>query len=162
MQEKLLHKDAIMKIRNAHRKRAEYIYFIFKEIETEFGKTRAEKITRRALREAGKYYGKKMNETKNPSQFVGRIERDSHEDIFQRTVLKKERDSSIFQVKHCPLVDAWKDLGLSKEDVSLLCEIAMETDFGIIEKLGFNMKLVKSIGCGDECCEMRITKFESG
>lgn len=158
MTEKLTHEKAITAIREAHKKRAMYVYFIFKELEKELGRSKAEEITRRALKEAGKYYGSKMDSIKTPLNFIEKLEKDSHEDIFKRLVTMRDEHESTFVVGYCPLVNAWENYGLSKQDIALLCDIAMEADFGIMEALHFNMKLNKSLGRGDDRCIMNIKK----
>lgn len=59
---------------------------------------------------------------------------------------------------YCPLVAAWKKLGATDEECSVLCDIAMDGDRGICEKMGFDFHLGKTIANGDDICEVRIKK----
>lgn len=62
---------------------------------------------------------------------------------------------------YCPLVNAWLRLGLTKEDISELCDIAMDGDRGIISTYPkFTFELGKTIADGDDFCEIRINKLE--
>ena len=59
---------------------------------------------------------------------------------------------------YCPLVAAWKKLGATDEECAVLCDIAMDGDRGICEKMNFDFYLGKTIAKGDDICEVRITK----
>ena len=57
------------------------------------------------------------------------------------------------------LVEAWKKLGLPQDEVSALCDIAMDGDRGIIEGLGcLKFDLPKTIANGDDVCQIRIAR----
>jgi predicted ArsR family transcriptional regulator len=157
MQVKLSHKQAIKRIRDAHKKRAEYMYFIFQDMAGEIGKENAEKIIRRALKRAGHHYGSKMNLERTPSGLIEFLEKSSHKDTFDRKVKERNDDRCIFTLGYCPLVAAWKEFDLDAREIGLLCNIAMETDFGMMEELGLHLDLTKSLGSGDNCCEMIIS-----
>ena len=157
MQVTLSHEEAIKKIRAAHKKRAEYMYFIFQELVGELGKEKAEKIIRRALKRAGQHYGSKMHLERTPLGFIKFLEGSSHEDTFDRNIRERNDDKCIFTVDYCPLIAAWKEFGLDTREIGLLCDIAMETDFGMMEELGLHLDLTRSLGSGDNCCEMIIS-----
>jgi hypothetical protein len=57
----------------------------------------------------------------------------------------------------CPLVDAWKEMGLDAEKVNLYCDIAMEGDRGRAEgHEGITMDLHETIGKGCDFCRLVI------
>jgi len=158
MQVKLNHEEAITKIRDAHKKRAEYLYFIFQEMMRELGKEKAEEVMRRALKRAGRHYGSKMHLESTPLGFIKFLEESSHEATFERKIKMRNDDQCIFTIGYCPLVAAWKGLDLGTREIRLLCDIAMEVDLGMIEALGLHLDLAKSLGSGEDCCEMIITQ----
>ena len=52
-----------------------------------------------------------------------------------------------------------KNLGLPQDEISALCDIAMDGDRGIIEGLGcLKFDLPKTIANGDDVCQIRITR----
>jgi predicted ArsR family transcriptional regulator len=156
-QVRLSHEEAIEKIRAAHRKRAEYMYFIFQELLSDLGQEKAEKILRRALKRTGQHYGSRMHRERTPSGFIRFLEGSSHEDTFDRNVRERNEDKCTFTLGYCPLIAAWKELGLDAQEIGVLCDIAMETDFGMMEELGLHLDLTRSLGSGDNLCEMVIT-----
>ena len=62
---------------------------------------------------------------------------------------------------YCPLLAAWRKLGLPEEDLPELCDIAMDGDRGIISTYadeGFSFELGKTLAKGDDVCQIRISK----
>lgn len=112
-----------------------------------------------AIRESGHYDAETaFAGVHDLAGFVDVFESEPARDVFDMEEVK--RDDSTFEVKFhtCPLVKAWREAGATDEEVSALCDIAMEGDRGVVEKLGFlELDLQKTIAYGDECCLMRIT-----
>ncbi len=52
----------------------------------------------------------------------------------------------------CPLVEAWREIGCSTEEISLSCDIAMEADHGRADFHDLDCELTRRIGRGDEDC----------
>ena len=65
------------------------------------------------------------------------------------------------KMKFCPLVEAWQEMGCSKEEIDLFCDIAMEGDRGRADAHGVQMVLDERIGKGDPCCKLMIHKAQS-
>ena len=147
----------IEKIRAAHRKRAEYVYFIYKELCEELGAAKAEKILSSALRKAGHYYGKLMSGINTPGDFINLIESGNPKEVFGRETLLKTDEVGTFTVSHCPLVDAWIKMGIPEDETMKLCDIAMEADFGIIEANQLKLTVNKCLMRGDDVCELQVT-----
>ena len=56
--------------------------------------------------------------------------------VFEMETIEKDEDTLSIDFHYCPLVEAWKKLGLPQDEISALCDIAMDGDRGIIEGLG--------------------------
>ena len=78
--------------------------------------------------------------------------------VLELEILDKAEDHLLMDFHYCPLVTAWEKLGCSQEDIAHLCDIAMDGDRGICEKMNFDFYLGKTIAKGDDICEVRITK----
>jgi len=148
----------IEKIRAAHRKRAEYLYFIYKELCEEVGKAKAQKIIGSALRKAGNYYGKLMSGINTPRDFISLIESGNPKEVFGRETITKSDEVGTFTVSYCPLIDAWQKMGLPEDETLKLCDIAMEADFGITEANQLRLTVNKCLMRGDAVCELQVTK----
>lgn len=73
--------------------------------------------------------------------------------------IEKDDDTLSIDFHYCPLVEAWKKLGLPQDEISALCDIAMDGDRGIIEGPGcLKFDLPKTIANGDDVCQIRITR----
>lgn len=79
--------------------------------------------------------------------------------VFEMETIEKDEDTLSIDFHYCPLVEAWKKLGLPQDEISALCDIAMDGDRGIIEGLGcLKFDLPKTIANGDDVCQIRITR----
>jgi hypothetical protein len=65
-------------------------------------------------------------------------------------------DYAVQQMKFCPLVEAWQEMGCSTEEIDLFCDIAMAGDRGRAAGHGVKMELNQTIGKGDTCCRLVI------
>ena len=80
-------------------------------------------------------------------------------DCFEMEILEKSDKNLNIDFHYCPLVTAWKKLGIPDEDMAALCDIAMDGDRGIIDTYDkFTFELGKTIAAGDDVCEIRIAK----
>jgi hypothetical protein len=150
--------EMIGKIRRAIHARGEYLYFIHRELVKEIGKDRAERVLRQALRSYGQNLGKKMGRMERPDQFLEKIRMGNPQEVFERSFPEQGDHESLMQMNHCALVESWRNLGCSPEEVHLLCSLAMEGDFGIFDGQPIKMYLESSIGDEKNCCLLRISR----
>ena len=79
--------------------------------------------------------------------------------MFDKEILCEEEDKCIARFHRCPLVDAWREYGLSDERINELCNLANKGDFGRASNFCHaNMEFPKRIGGGDDYCELYITR----
>ena len=52
----------------------------------------------------------------------------------------------------CPLVEAWQELGCSRKEIDLLCDIAMEVDRGRAIYHNIPLEITRRIATGDPYC----------
>lgn len=73
------------------------------------------------------------------------------------------RDDGIsFQVRRCPLKDAWREVGIGGEKLQTLCRIAGAFDRGLFEATGVCFaNRTWQVGDGDHCCEIHLTNAVS-
>jgi hypothetical protein len=146
---------------NELKNRARIYINIYRELSMEVGTEKAAGILKRALYARGREKG---------LQLAGRIaEPNLHElarafmegnadmDAFGHEVVEERPDSIILRLNRCPLVEAWKEAGLSPEEQKTLCDISYQVDFGKFETAGY--KLAFSCRVADACksCDMKVT-----
>jgi len=143
-------------VRSAIEDRAEWLYFLYKEMEKAFGKKKAEELARKAIRKSGHFKAKKRGKTDTPGKWVKKHSKSISCLVFKSKAIKVSKDIGELHLHYCPLVKAWQKLGATKKEISLLCDIAMEGDRGRAEIEGLEIEIPKKIGKGDKFCSLLI------
>lgn len=116
-------------------------------------------FARDAICRCGVFHGmNKYPRTSDLSVFEGTFVNPLLKEVFQ---MEPERTDTSLKVSfhYCPLVEAWKKLGVPQEKMVLLCDIAMDGDRGVAstyEDLKFT--LGKTIAQGNPTCEILFEK----
>lgn len=140
--------------RSAIEDRAKWFYLLSKYTPEGF-----DGIAEKAITEFGVAKGKGLGECNTAKDFANGVLAGHPREAFAMEPVKLEDDESVIKFRHCALVEAWKKLGCSKEEISHLCDLACCGDFGMASvfpqlKLEFKQLLAR----GEDCCEMVITK----
>lgn len=76
-------------------------------------------------------------------------------EAFAQEVISLDDAHSVAHFHACPLVEAWKNYGLSAERVKYLCDLASKGDFGRASNFeGLSISFPKKIAYGDDVCEL--------
>lgn len=122
-----------------------------------------EKIGRAAVFKCGCFHGLQKLENcidaEDMREFLKVFADDTVQKVFEMEVVQNTEDQLSIDFHYCPLVAAWQKLGVSEEDLPLLCDIAMEGDRGIISEFpSYQFQLNGTIAEGDSVCRIRISK----
>lgn len=104
--------------------------------------------------------GSQMEDKKDLSEFVDKLFRGGKGfvfDIYEVKIVEKTHDKADLEYHYCPLVQAWKNLGLSDDEIAKLCDSAMVGDLITAEELGYDLDIQKTIAHGDGYCKMVYT-----
>lgn len=72
--------------------------------------------------------------------------------------VEQAEDRIAFQVRRCPLKDAWRDAGLPEKRIAQLCRIAGGFDRGLFEAVGLTFQnRTWSPGASDGCCWIELS-----
>lgn len=146
---------SVEQVRGAYGHRAEWLYFLSKTGLAEEGE---DGPLHQAIRQCGRIHGrKKFGNASSLQEFADVFRGSPAREVFEMQT--NHLDDELFEVEFhvCPLVKAWKELGASDEEISKLCDIAMDGDRGIIEELGtYDFELPETIADGHERCLIRI------
>jgi hypothetical protein len=146
---------------NELKNRARIYVHIYRELSGEIGSEKAAAVLKRALYARGREKGIQLAQkicTPNLHQLAGVfMEGNTDMDAFGHEVVEEQPDSIVLRLNRCPLVEAWKEAGLSPEEQTALCDIAYQVDFGKFETAGY--KLAFSCRAADACksCDMKVT-----
>jgi len=78
--------------------------------------------------------------------------------VMERKTVQANKEKTVTEVELCPLIEAWKKMGKSKEEMRVLCDISMFLDEGFSEEYPITIKTSKRLGWGDRCCEFIFEK----
>ncbi|MCX7842577.1 MAG: L-2-amino-thiazoline-4-carboxylic acid hydrolase [Clostridia bacterium] len=142
--------------RSAIEDRAKWFYLLYKHTPEGF-----DAIAEKAITEFGIAKGKGLGECSTAKDFANGILSGHPNKAFAMEPVKLEDDESIIKFHYCALVEAWKKLGCSKEEIAHLCDLACFGDYGMVSvfpnlKLEFKQLLSRF----EDCCEMCITKIK--
>lgn len=134
----------------------------------DLGEERATELMREAIRRRGvdtsaKY--RRASETGGLAE-VGRVFcADSPCDgaLFEPAVESLEEDRIVLRMTACPLLDAWRDAGLTPERCDLLCSIAAAVDEGTFEGAGLELVFLDRSGRpGSRRCLLELKVAHEG
>ena len=154
--------DFLKAVRGAIETRAGYIAVMYDELSKRYGEDVAFDVLSTAIKNYGRWYAKKrMQEsperrTPDTRLWLPKTERELR--IMERKVVDTSKDKTVSEVELCPLIEAWKKMGKTKEEMRVLCDIAMYLDEGMSEEYPIAIKTEKRIGWGDNCCKFIFEK----
>jgi hypothetical protein len=146
---------------NELKNRARIYVNIYRELSKEVGAENATAILKRALyargREKGLQLAEKINTPNLHALALTFMEGSTDMDAFGHEVVEERPDSVVLRLNRCPLVEAWREAGLTAEERKALCDIAYQVDFGKFETAGY--KLAFTCRVADDCnsCDMKVT-----
>jgi hypothetical protein len=141
-------------VRSAIEDRATYLFFLLKEMETAVGLEEAERLASRAVYRYGQAKGEQMGSLATPADFIAHQMRSGRPEIFEKEAIEAGEARGEIRFHYCPLVMAWKRLGATPEELSRLCDIAMQGDHGMISHSSMTLTLPHSIARGDPYCQL--------
>lgn len=148
-------------VRSAIEHRATWFYLLLDEARKKG--LDMETIGRAAIYNCGCFHGEdKLNrceEPENLKSFLKVFADETGQKVFEMEIIENTEDKLYIDFHYCPLVAAWKKLGVEDEELPVLCDIAMDGDRGICSKFtGYEFSLGKVIAKGEGICEIRIDK----
>ncbi len=151
--------ETIKRIKEAIKDRATWFALMYKSFSKVLPPKDVERLAREAIYQFGNLKGKKDGGKISPDEWVEKHMAKGSGEVFQSKI-SKERDYSEQRMTFCPLVEAWKELGCSDEEIDLFCDIAMEGDRGRAEYHGIPWEIPKRLGKGDPFCHLILKKCD--
>lgn len=146
-----MNQDTIDRVRAAMEDRALYLAMLYRSMCNAMPAEQAEKIAREAIFEYGRLKGQRDKEQVTPESWVDHHVAKGSAIIFESRIVKGA-DECQQQMTYCPLLEAWRKLGLSQEEQDLMCDIAMEVDRGRADYHGLPIEIPLRLGKGDDYC----------
>lgn len=115
-----------------------------------------------AIERCGHYHGKMHREKAGGGESLKGLKKvlfgKFAQMVFEMKILRCDDDHLDINFHYCPLVKAWQKQGCSEEEISFLCDCAMCGDRGIGKEFGCELDLPKTIGRGDDECQIRYVR----
>ncbi len=144
-------------IRMAIQDRATWFYLLINEFKAAGYET--DEPVKKAIFKFGQLKGKKIGAAASPKAFFDGIGTPVSRMAFEMEDAGVADQQGAYRFHHCALVEAWKNLGASREEVAHLCELASCGDFGVIScSPGLELKFNDLIAKGDAYCELVVTR----
>lgn len=150
--DRVLSVETVERMRGCMQDRALYLAFLMRSFSKILPKDRVEQTARDAIYEYGQFKASKdkLQPTTAEDWVDGHVSRGMG-DVFESTIIK-EGGCYKQQMTKCALLDAWKDMGCSSEEIDLYCDVAMELDRSRAAYHGLECELPYRMGKGDELC----------
>lgn len=144
-------------IRLAIQDRAVWFYLLYNGMK-ENG-CNAVAVAEKAIFKFGQMKGQKIGAAATPKEFFDGIATKNAALAFAMEPREVEEEKGIYRFHHCALVEAWKKLGCTPEEVKHLCDLASCGDQGVVSCFpALELKFNSLIAAGDAYCELEITK----
>ncbi|MDI7277939.1 MAG: L-2-amino-thiazoline-4-carboxylic acid hydrolase [Anaerolineae bacterium] len=147
-------------VRSAIEDRATYLYLLFQEMRAVCGDEVADAMARRAIFRYGQLKGRAMGKMDSPVDFVEHQMRPGRQEVFEKEVAERSPQRCEIRFHYCPLVEAWKRLGATEQELAQLCDIAMQGDYGMVSEAPFGLRVAGSLARGDACCRLILEPRE--
>ncbi len=142
--------------RDAFENRAQMYWYIYDELSAEVGPERASTLMKQAVFRRGLEVGRKYRAAAGSGDLaaVGAIFCDgspSEGALFTPGIETLEDGRLVLRMESCPLVDAWRKLGLAPEEIDRMCDISAAVDEGTFQGAGLSLTFLDRLGKPGSC-----------
>ncbi|MFQ5645998.1 MAG: L-2-amino-thiazoline-4-carboxylic acid hydrolase [bacterium] len=152
---------AIKALKESIKTRALLYWEFYRVFSEELGEEKAAELMKKAIYNRGTDKAGCAGVT--PGDFSGLAENfrkggEKSLEVFGHEVAEAAEDYALLRLNSCPLVEAWKEAGLTDGQIASMCDIAYAVDFGKFEGMGFHLKFQRRISDDEPSCDLHITK----
>lgn len=151
--------EVVRRVRGAMQDRARSQACLFNAFSKVMPREEAEALAREGITEYGCIRAHRDGRKLTPEEWV-----DEHYTmmggVFETQITKNDEFCEM-RMHYCPLLEEWKQMGLSPEDQDLFCDIAMELDRNRAKSHGIPCDIVERLGKGDSFyrnCQHRLCR----
>ena len=149
--------------RAAFENRAYMYAYIYEELLGAMGKEAAVALMKRAIYRRGLEVGRKYRPAVESADMieVGSIfcgGSPCEGGLFEPGIEQSSKGHIVLRMTACPLVEAWRGMGMPDDEVDTLCEIAAAVDEGTFAGAGLDLEFLSRIGAaGTHRCLLNLT-----
>lgn len=150
-------KDLTEAIRAAIQDRATWFYLLLEGMK-EMGYD-ADAVAKKAIFKFGQMKGQKIGTATTPKEFFDGIATRNAAFAFAMEPRDCTEEVGTYRFHHCALVEAWKNLGCSPDEIKHLCDLASCGDHGVVSCFPeLELKFNALLAAGEDYCELQIDK----
>lgn len=142
-------------VRAAIEDRATWFYLILKELSKD-GKIEETPEINKAIFKFGQMKGELMPPAENAGDWARGLISPVGQKVFEQKIVEDGEDRAVIEFSYCPLVESWKKLGATEEEVATLCRMARCGDHGRISSFPLELTFEKLLAEGDQVCRLVI------
>lgn len=143
-------------VRAAIEDRATWFYLLLKELNG--GAVIEEQgFASEAVFRFGQMKGEAMKPARTPVEWAEKLISPVGRLVFEQVLVEKGEDRAVLEFSYCPLVQAWRKLGASSDEIARLCRMARCGDHGRISPFDLELKFEKLLAEGDDRCRLIVT-----
>ncbi|MEX2443774.1 MAG: L-2-amino-thiazoline-4-carboxylic acid hydrolase [Alkalispirochaeta sp.] len=147
--------DELSMVRAALKDRAVWFALLYREYAQLLPAETVQMRARAAIGEFGAMKGKRDQQPFDHREWVRRHREKGSAEVFH-SVVESGASYSVQQMRSCPLMDGWRELGCTPEETTLFCDIAMDGDRGRAAYHGVPLELVQTMPNGHSFCKLVV------
>jgi hypothetical protein len=157
----MIHEKIIDTFISTTKLRAKAYAYFYEEAEKEVGQAKAVEMFKRAAYRLGLDKSKSFRQEAHES--AAELAEDFKSDpvgehVFQIKIINKSENKAEIAMSYCPLLEMWREMKYSPDEICRLCDIAHQIDYGTIEGCGFALEFPERAACCGEKCILKISK----
>jgi len=139
-----------------------FLYFIWKTLKELHPELETEKILAKAVYDYGLYKSQNMGDVQTAADALLNQSSKNGIIVFDQTITKVTDDYAEKEIRNCPLLNAFRKVGCTEEEVYTLChDILMQSDYSILAPFdNVEVSFPKTLAESDVClmCVKRVKK----
>jgi hypothetical protein len=125
------------------------------------GHEKAGEILKKAIYQRGKEKGlllaDKVGQPDLQKLALAFVEGKEEIDVFGHEIVRADAEKAVLRLNDCPLVEAWREMGLSPEEIRTMCDVSYQVDFGKFEAAGYKLEFGCRLAAGEDSCDLLVT-----
>ncbi len=146
-------KEENTRVINAIKDRAIWFALLWNSFAKIVPRDQLEKCAREAIAQFGVLKAKKDGRKISPKEWTETHRKKGSAEVF-RTKIKIGDEACEQMMTYCPLLEAWKEMGVTPEEQDLFCDIAMEADRARANEHNLICEIPCRLGRGDVNCRL--------
>ncbi|MFH1572502.1 MAG: L-2-amino-thiazoline-4-carboxylic acid hydrolase [Acidobacteriota bacterium] len=153
-------------LRDEIKNRARIYHHLYRELSAELGEEKAISVLKRAIYRRGQEKGRQLARKiggQDPRKLADAfVEGKEGVDVFGHQIVRVDDREVLLRLNECPLVEAWKEMGLQPEQIRTMCDLACQVDFGKFEAAGYRLRFECRIADGGSSCDLLASRPAPG